>query len=108
MRSYNIIPQSSVVKVNCTAESTQNPVWTIYLPGKENPAQFTFTGSIRILNDRGFFMLEDIHFGNVTITQLMINTMGGINGTVIRCFNPDTSMTIAETTLVIVSKCHYR
>ena len=104
MRSRTYIPQSSVVEVNCTAESSQNPVWSISLPNQTNPLQFTFEASINRLNSQGFHELDAVDSGMVKIIQLLINNTRGETGTVVACDNAALGITIAQTTLVIVCK----
>ena len=100
--SYTYIPQESSVYINCTAESSQNPGWTIQLPGRTATLQFTFPASISTLNDRGFYLLPEIDLGMTMKTiQLLINSTIGINGTVVRCDDTGTGNLIAHTTLFV-------
>ena len=93
------IPQESV---NCTAETSQNPGWTIQLPGRSGTLQYTFEESIRTLNDHGFYQLPDIDLGMTMKTiQLFINSILGINGTVVRCDDTGTGNLIAQTILLV-------
>ena len=96
-------PGSSVI-VNCTTESSDNPAWSIRLPGRENFLEFTFTASIEALNDQGFYELLEEEFGTETAIQLQINNTLRKNGTVIRCIDTGLSNTIAETTLIVDGK----
>lgn len=96
-------PGSSVI-VNCTTESSDNPAWSIQLPGHENFLQFTFTASIETLNNQGFYELLEEEFGTETAIQLQINNTLGKNGTVIRCYDTGLSNTIAETILIVDGK----
>ena len=99
------IPQRSVVVINCTAENSLNPVWSIRLPGQNNPIQFTHEASIRMLNSLGFQKLEAVDSGLLKIIQLLINTTMINDGTVVGCDNAALGKTIAQTTLEIFSKC---
>ena len=100
--SRTYIPQESSIYINCTTESSQNPGWTIQLPGRTATLQFTFPASIRTLNDHGFHQLPeiDIEMSMKTI-RLLINSTMGINGTVVRCDDTGTATLITHTTLFV-------
>ena len=78
-------------------------------PGPTRPAlgyatalQFTFQGSIRTLNDYGFYQLPESDVGiTMTTIQLLINSTVGINETVVRCDDTGTGNLIARTILLV-------
>ena len=101
---YTYSQPESFVLVNCTTESSENPAWSIRLPGRENFNLFAFEASIRTLNDQGFYELSEEDIGRQTAIQLLINNTQGKNGTVIRCIDAGLSNTIAETILIVNGK----
>ena len=106
--SNTYIPKQASVYINCTAESSQNPGWTIQLPGRSGTLQFAFPASIRTLNDHGFYQLPEVDLGmTMKIIQLLINSTMGINGTVIRCDNIGTAALIAQTKFFVYGKSTY-
>ena len=103
--SFTYVSQESPVYINCTAESSQNPGWTIQLPGRTAILQFTFPESIRTLNDHGFYQLSEVDLRMTMKTiQLLINSTVGINGTLVKCDNLGEATLIAQTILVVYGK----
>ena len=102
---YTFIPQDSSVYINCTAESSQNPVWAIQLPGRTTPLRFTFMASIRMLSEHGFYQLSEIDLGiNMKTIQLLINSTMRINGTIVRCDDIGEGVSISQTVLIFYGK----
>ena len=101
------VPQGSSVRVNCTANSSeQSPVWSILLSGKTAISQFSFPETIRLLNNRGFYqvMVPEVQPGAPKTIALFINSTEENNGTVIKCSDVGSAALFSETNLIVYGK----
>lgn len=96
------IPQGSSesVVVNCTANTSEKPEWSITLPGASTASQFSLADSIALLNGENFYNMTVIQTEQTKTIRLHINNTEGKNGTKIQCINPGTAGVIDETTLI--------
>ena len=79
------IPEGARVEMNCTAESSQTPVWSIELPGQGISLLFLIEGNRMTLNNNGFYELQEVDVGETNIIRLLINSTVGANGTSVAC-----------------------
>ena len=95
------IPEGATAEINCTADSSQSPAWTIQLPGQSLPLQFPVGRSRMTLNNRGFYELPELDSGVTRIIRLLLNNTMNNNGSVIGCIDTDSGNTIVQTSLHI-------
>ena len=91
--------------MTCTAEDGQSLEWSIDLP-RFNITGFQFGSGphIETLNNHGLYKVRS---EEELVLQLYINETTGNNGTVIRCQDLNSGMTILSTNLVVYGKCDY-
>ena len=100
-KEYLAVTQGSTVRINCTANYSDNLFWTIDLGNDSTTVQYQFNPGYVVLNAHGLYELSRIETTDTITLRLLVNDTALNNQTNVLCYR---SMQALTTTLFVYSR----